>query len=109
MRLRDRKPELDALDASLAAISVDDPAEARKMLARIEANGGPLGFPVLCDPRREAVKAFGVYDAEHDIALPSVLILDPSGNVLWKHIGDTMADRPEEDALLTELRRLRER
>jgi hypothetical protein len=47
-----------------------------------------------------------VYDAAHDIAIPSVLILDRQGKVAWKYIGESFIDRPEEEDLVTALKRL---
>ncbi len=107
MRLRDRRGEFEALGAKLAAISVDEPAEATKMLKRLEPKGGPLGYPIYCDPTRAAVKAFGVHDAEHDIALPATLILAPDGTIVWKYVAKDQSDRPEEDAVLERVRALR--
>lgn len=65
-----------------------------------------LGFPVTCDPDREASKAFGVYDAPHDIALPAILIVDRAGKVVWSYVGENVFDRPEEAQLLETLRAL---
>ncbi len=88
------------------AISVDEPAEAAGMLERQKEAGPALTIPVACDPSREAVKAFGVFDHAHDIALPATLILDREGKVAWKYIGETVMDRPEEDALIATLKKL---
>ncbi len=92
--------------AARAAISVDKPEESRAFAKKLEDGERPLGFPLLCDPSRAAVKAFGVYDSEHDIALPAVLILNRDGKIVWKYVGDNMTDRPAEDAIVAELRRL---
>ncbi len=100
VRLRDRRAEIERAGGALAAISVDAPEVSAKLASELAADGGPLGFPLLSDPSRAAVKAFGVHDAEHDIALPAVLILGERGEVAWKHVGDGILDRPEEDAII---------
>lgn len=70
-------------------------------------DGEPLGYPLLCDPSRAAVKALGVYDRENDIALPSTLIVDGDGRIVWKYVGGTAADRPDEESILQALDGLR--
>ena len=44
-----------------------------------------------------------MYDREHDIALPAILILDADGRIVWKYVGESITDRPEEDAVLKAL------
>ncbi len=76
------------------------------MLDRLKGDGQALDFPVYCDPKREAVKALGVYDHAHDISLPATLILDKGGKVAWKHVGTSVFDRAEEQMLIDTLKAL---
>ena len=106
VRLRDKTQAIKQAGGVLVAVSVDPPKDSKALLARMRSEGHPIEFPLLCDPSRAAVKAMGVYDAEHDIALPSVLILDREGKVAWKHIGESIVDRPAEEELIAALKRL---
>ncbi len=90
----------------MVAISVDEPKDTRALVERQNQRGAPLALALACDPTRKATKAFGVYDYDHDIALPATLILDKKGEIAWKYIGDSVFDRPEEDALVAALKRL---
>ena len=106
VRLREKTQAIKDAGGVLVAVSVDAPKDSRALLARLKDEGHPIEFPLLCDPSRAAVKAMGVFDAEHDIALPSVLILDREGKVAWKHIGESLVDRPAEEELIAALKRM---
>jgi peroxiredoxin len=107
VRLRERRGEIERAGGALAGISVDAPSQTAALEARLAEDGGPLGFPLLCDGTRQATRAFGVYDSEHDIALPAVVILGADGRVAWKHVGESITDRPEEDDVIAALEALR--
>jgi peroxiredoxin len=53
------RPEFEARGARIAALSVD--AANRSEAVRRQSH---LAFPVLCDPSRETLKAWGLYNAE---------------------------------------------
>lgn len=74
------------------------------MLARLDEAGKGLPFPVACDPSRETIKAFGVYDSDHDIALPATILLDAEDRIAWQHIADDVFDRPREGEVLKQLK-----
>ena len=105
MRLRERRAEIAAAGGVLAAISVDRPETSQALARRLAADGGPLGFPLLSDPTRATIKAYGLHDAAHDIALPAVLVLGPDGRIAWKHAGEGVTDRPPEDDVIAALSR----
>jgi peroxiredoxin len=88
------------------AVSVDEPPDTAALLDRLAGEGTPLAFPLLCDPSRAAVKAFGVHDRDHDIALPAIVLLDAQGRVAWRHAGTSIFDRPDEDELARRARGL---
>jgi peroxiredoxin len=91
----------------LAAVSVDHPEETRELRTRLEDDDEPLRMELLCDPTRAATKALGIFDAEHDIALPAILIMGPQGDVRWKYVGDSITDRPDEEEVVAALKRVR--
>lgn len=66
-----------------------------------------MSFPLLSDADRAVCKAYGVFDAEHDIALPSMIVVHAvDGTVRWTRVGDSIADRPTVDDLIEAVRRL---
>jgi peroxiredoxin len=106
VRLRGAREEIERAGGALAAISVDAPEDSAALAAKLAEDGGPLGFPLLCDPTRAAAKAFGVYDSEHDIALPAILILGRDRRVAWKYVGESVFDRPAEKDVVAALDRI---
>ena len=107
VRLRDKHAEITAAGGALLAISVDTPDKTQGMLDMLKQKEMALPFPVVCDPTKATVKAHGVYDHAHDIALPAILILDKAGKVAWKYVGESVFDRPEEAELVATLTRLK--
>ncbi len=65
-----------------------------------------LPFPVLSDTDHKTIDAYGVFDAEQKISKPAVFIVDKQGIVRWSYIGKDKADRPLNDALLAELKKI---
>jgi peroxiredoxin len=107
VRLLGREKDLEAAGARVAAISVDPPEASRALLERLAADDPPaaIDFPVLSDPGGAVARAYGVYDARHEIALPATIIVRAPGEVTWKHVGETVTDRPLEDDILDAVRR----
>ncbi|MFC1482609.1 hypothetical protein ACFL51_02265, partial [Myxococcota bacterium] len=58
------------------------------------------------DPKLKAIRAFGVKQQGRAIAVPSVFLVIPSGEVLWRYVGRSMTDRPSIDRILLELERI---
>ena len=85
------------------AISVDNLANAQTM-----ARGSGVPFPILYNPERDVVKAYGVLNAQdNNLARPSTFIIDSSGVIRWKYLGSTY-DRPSPQQVLQELTKLSE-
>jgi peroxiredoxin len=68
----------------------------------------PVEFPLLLDPSREVIRAYGVYqflwfDA-FNIARPAVFVIDAGGTIRKIFVGESQTDRPAagrvRDALL---------
>jgi peroxiredoxin len=84
---RDHYDELRAAGANIAAISVDDLSRAEPM--RRDLN---LPFPILCDTRREAIRAFDLVNAaEGEIAYPAAVVIDRERRVRYRALESTTA------------------
>ncbi len=95
-------PEFLKRNVSLAAISTDDTADALKM---VELTGAE--FPVLADKDAAVAKDYGVYNLLHDgVATPAAFIVAPEGNIEWRYVGKSIADRPPLDEILAQVDRL---
>jgi len=56
--------------------------------------------PLLADPTLTVIQAYGTAMEGKDIAVPSTFIVGTDRTILWKYIGETMADRPSEEEIL---------
>jgi len=79
---------LRAAGAGVVALAVDDPARSEPLRREMR-----LPFPILCDTRREVVRAWGLFNpAEHGgIAYPAVFVVDPDRVVRWRSLDRTAA------------------
>ena len=108
MRLQKKLKEIEDAGGRVAAISVDPPEASRDLISELaEDEGVRIAFPLLSDPGARTAQAFGVYDDEHELALPATIVVARDGTIAWKHVGDTSADRPPEDEIVRALRALR--
>jgi thiol-disulfide isomerase/thioredoxin len=73
----------------LYSVDTDDPAVDREREVQKFLTSNSLTFPVVLDDG-SASEAFGV------ASLPTMLLLDRSGNVVWKHVG-SLSDPRERD------------
>jgi peroxiredoxin len=71
------------------AISVDDPEDSRELIEDLD-----LTVPLLADPTMEVISAYGVAMEGEDIAVPATFIVRRDKTIYWKHVGETMRDRP---------------
>ncbi|MDA1190744.1 MAG: peroxiredoxin family protein [Candidatus Poribacteria bacterium] len=88
-----------AAGAAVLAISVDPPEQGRTMQVKSGAT-----FPLLGDPSRDTVKAYGVIDPDSNpfdadvthpnIARAAVFVIDGDGVIRWKYWAETVRDRP---------------
>ena len=87
----------------LVAISVDKPEFAWSMSQTTGAK-----FQLLSDQDHKVIEAYGVFNAnEHDgIAFPSTFILDKSGTIRYMYVGKVPTDRPPDDAILDQVKKL---
>ena len=102
MKLADAYPGFQAEDAEVAAISMDSIQDAAQMAT---LTGSVL--PVLADPEGSVVRRYGVYDLLGDkVAAPATLIIGQAGEVLWRNVGQDIADRPSAEQILAVLKDL---
>ncbi len=64
-----------------------------------------LKMPLLADPGMKVIRAYGVAMKGREIAVPSVFIVGQDRQVLYRHVGESMTDRPEADELLERVHR----
>jgi len=67
----------------VVAISGDSPACHAAFAAATK-----LPFPLLSDLHREAIRAYGVLDAERNVAWRSTFVIDRDGLLRWGQAGD---------------------
>jgi len=84
----------------VAAIAVDDPARSEPVRRELR-----LPFPILCDTRREVVRAWGLFNAKErgGIAYPAVFVVDRERIVRWRSL-DRLASRVDTGAVVAFLR-----
>jgi peroxiredoxin Q/BCP len=94
-RFEERRKEFEARSARLVAISVDPVDASQRLATRLE-----LHYPLLADEKGDVIRAYGVWHAEKEIALPSIFVIDQKGIIRWKRISRSVTDRPSEDDVL---------
>jgi peroxiredoxin len=52
-----------------------------------------LPFPLLSDVHRSVIQAYGVWDAERNVAYRSTVVVDRDGRVRWSQSGDRLMTR----------------
>lgn len=89
--------------AELFAISVDEQSFAWSMAQTTGAK-----FQILSDAEKKTISDYGIVNkAEHGgIAHPSVFILDKEGRIRYMHVGKDPSDRPPDDTIITEVRKV---
>ena len=90
--------EFERRGAQIAGISVDPPANNARMVGKLL-----LPFPLLSDPEGELARMFGLWNAKDGVAVPSVVVVDQSGEVRYLYSGTDVADRPGDEEVLAAL------
>lgn len=83
------------------AISVDSPADSKKLAEKIAADGkGTVNFPLLADPGHRVIDAYGLHDPAYDgkqfegIPHPAIYVIDKTGRVAWAKVEPDYSKRP---------------
>jgi peroxiredoxin len=84
----ERATELASLGLGIAALSVDTAPRSRALAEQLR-----LRFPLLCDPGREVVAAWGLLNREEKggIAYPATFVLDRDRTVRFRSLDRTAA------------------
>ena len=103
--MQSRIEEIHAADARVLAICVDTVEENARVVATQK-----LEFPILSDPDKKAIGAYGLLHNDavtaagsDDIARPAVFILDRNGVVRWRHLTDNWRVRVRPETVLEQL------
>ena len=105
--LRDSIAGLEALDAQVLGVSVNDPF-ANKAFHEVNM----LNFPLLCDYNREAVELYGVAMRDfaglkgYTAAKRSVFIIDREGIVRYRWVSENPGVEPDYEEIKQELEKL---
>jgi len=85
------------------AISVDQQSFAWSMGQTTGAK-----FQILSDADKRVITSYGILNAtEHDgIAHPSIFIVDREGKIRFMHVGKDPQDRPPDESILEEVKKL---
>jgi peroxiredoxin len=102
-RLAEDYSKIKEAGADLIAISADTKDYAWSMGLAIGAK-----FQILSDSDHKVIESFGVLNAkEHGgIAHPSTFIIGKDGRILYAYVGKDPGDRPEDDAIINELKKI---
>jgi peroxiredoxin len=90
--------EFESRGAQVAGISVDPPSNNARMVGKLL-----LPFPLLSDPEGELARLCGLWNEEEGVAVPSVVVIDQSGEVRYVYSGTDVADRPRNEEVLAAL------
>jgi peroxiredoxin len=90
--------EFDKRGAQIAGISVDPPSNNARMVGKLS-----LPFPLLSDPEGELARLCGLWNEEEGVAVPSIVVIDQSGEVRYLYSGKDVADRPRDEEVLAAL------
>lgn len=99
-----RYDELLAAGTRVVAIDVDSPGQHAAMVDKLE-----LPFPYLSDPDRTgAITAYDLADPNdaRGIAIPALVLLDPSGEERFRFVSRDFAERLPEDDVVEAAKRL---
>ncbi len=62
-----------------------------------------MTFPLLSDPDRAVIRAFGVEDAENGVAWPAIYVVGRDGRVRWRSLAETYKKRAAASAIVEAL------
>ena len=91
---------------AIAAISVDSPAESRKL-----SDNEGYTYPFLSDPQAEVIRRYGVVHARagennRDIARPAEFLVDATGAIRWVNLTEDIRVRARPEDVIQVIGRL---
>lgn len=87
--------ELRRLDAAVVGISADDVESHVAWAAEL----GGIGFPLLADPARRTIAAYGVLDPNENRAYRATVIVSPEGRIAYIVVSPMNVGRSVEETL----------
>lgn len=99
--MSEKHADFRALGIEVVAISADLHEKNKALAQKLKAP-----FAMLADPKLEAIRSFGVLEAEHDLAVPAIFILNSDGQTIWREVGEAIQDRVDSDDLLKTIKEL---
>jgi peroxiredoxin len=103
--LKDDYSRFTALHATIVAVSVDSLEDSAQFDGQWR-----FPFPLLSDTQLKVIDAYGARHpnghGEHDIARPTVVIIDSNKIVRYKYIGKDPVDRPTDNEILFTLQQI---
>jgi peroxiredoxin len=103
---RDSMARFNSLDAAVYGISIDTP-----FTLGVFGERHGLTFPLLSDANREATRAFGVtwpdLSGVRDVSNRAVFVLDASGHVVYRWVGENPGQEPPYDDVLAAVEQAR--
>lgn len=93
-----RYEEFLAAGTRIVAIDVDSPTQHSAMVEKLS-----LPFPFLSDPDRTgAITPLGLANPSdpRDLAIPAIVLVDPTGTERWRWVSRDFADRIPEDEVV---------
>jgi peroxiredoxin Q/BCP len=102
-RLAEDYDKIKQAGADLIAISVDEQTFAWSMGQTTGAK-----FQILSDSDKKVITTYGILNAEEHggIAHPSIFLVDKTGRIRFLHIGKDPQDRPSDEAILEEIKKV---
>jgi peroxiredoxin len=98
-------PIFTVLHTTIAAISVDELEDSADFNRQWN-----FPFPLLSDPQLKVIDAYGARHVGghgiHDIARPTIVIIDPNRKVRFKYIGKNAADSPTDNEILYSIQQI---
>lgn len=80
------------------AISADTPEVLRELSTRVD-----VSYPLLSDAERTVIRAYGVEDAENEIAWPALFVIAKDGTITHRLMLDSYKERPTMKTVLEAL------
>jgi len=86
----------------VVGISADEAQDSAALARKQE-----IPFPLVHDEGLRAALAYGVAMEGEDIAVPAVFVIDGERRIHWKHVGESLWDRPSVEDILAMVDELR--
>jgi peroxiredoxin Q/BCP len=90
VKLQKRMPELTAEGATVLAVSIDSPEQAREVAQKFR-----LTFPLLSDPGMQVIRQYGMKGERMEMADLGYVVIDRQGRIRTRRIDREFGDHVE--------------